>query len=138
LTQEPRRSPERGQTERPAPVRERSFPLIALLQLATFLAAVVSCIDGPELARVLAKARGEPLLLVIAPLGACLALGLLGAVIGLGQLRRWRSALVGGGVGGAYGLAMLAVYVAPASLERAVAAAAVLVLTTIAIRIRAA
>ena len=120
-----------------AATQERSFPLIALLQLATFLAALVTCIDSNELSRRLGFARQEPLVGAALVLGACSVVGLIGVVIGAGQLHMKRSALAGGIVGALYGIVILAIYVAPAPLERAAAAAALVVLTTIAIRIHA-
>jgi hypothetical protein len=118
-------------------MQERSFPLIALLQLATFLAALVSCIDSDDLSRNLDFARQEPLLGAACVLGACSVVGLIGVVIGASQLQMKRSALAGGAVGAFYGVLILAVYLSPAPLHRAAAAAAMAVLTTIAIRIRA-
>jgi hypothetical protein len=117
--------------------QERSFPLIALLQLATFLAALVSCIDSRGLSRRLRFLQDEPWIAAAAVVGACCAVGLVGLIVGASQLRMKRSALAGAAVGGLYGLIILAVFVAPASLPHAAAAAAMAVLTTIAIRIRA-
>jgi hypothetical protein len=121
-----------------AVLQERSFPLIALVQLATFWATIVACIDGEALGKALDEAPRWP---AIAAWLTSLAIAVgaaLGFVIGLGQLRMWRSAWAGAGVGALYGLAILAVYVAPAPIEQAVAAAGVLMITTIAFRIRAA
>jgi hypothetical protein len=115
----------------------RSFPLIALVQLATFLAALVACINGQELSRRVHQAVVEPLMVASAVLGACASVGLIGIIIGMSQLHMNRSALIGGGVGALYGLVILAVYIAPAPVERSAAAAAMLLLTTIAFRIRA-
>ena len=117
--------------------QERSFPLIALLQLATFLAALVSCIDSKQLSRRSTFVRDEPLVAAAVVAAACCLVGLIGLIVGAGQLRMKRSAAAGAGVGAFYGLVMLAVYVAPASLPHAIAAAAMALLTTIAIRIRA-
>jgi hypothetical protein len=64
--------------------------------------------------------------------------GAIGVVIGLGQLRAARSAAVGGAFGAALGVAILAIYLAPAPPSRSSGAVAVLLISTIAIRIRAA
>ena len=117
--------------------QERSFPLIALLQLATFLAALVSCIDSRKLSRQLGFMSDEPLMAAAALIGACCLVGLVGLIVGASQLRMKRSALAGAGVGALYGLVILAIFIAPASLLHAAAAAAMALLTTIAIRIRA-
>jgi hypothetical protein len=117
---------------------EQSFPLIALLQSATFLAAVAASIDGRELVRIAGQWRVNLALAVGLPAAASLVGGSLGFVLGLGQLRMYRSALAGSAIGATLGLAILAAYAAPASLPRCAAAAGMLVATTIAFRIRAA
>lgn len=121
----------------PAPTRIRSFPLIALVQLATYLAAIAACIDGPGLLKALTYAATEPLIAASAVLAAACAVGLIGVVIGASQLNINRSALVGGAMGALCGVLIVAAYAAPAPIERS-AAAAMLLLTTIALRIRAA
>lgn len=115
----------------------RSFPLIALVQLATYLAAITACIDGRALYTRLDQAAAEPLIAASVMLGAACLVGLVGVIIGSSQLQLNRSAAVGGAVGALYGIVILAVYAAPAPIERAAAAAAIMVLTTIAFRIRA-
>jgi hypothetical protein len=119
-------------------LQERSFPLIALVQLATYWATIVACIEGQALSKALDDAARWPAVAVGLTSLAVLVGSALGFVIGLGQLRMWRSAWAGAGVGALYGLAILAVYVAPASILQAVAAAGVLLITTIAFRIRSA
>ncbi len=122
----------------PTAGKMRSFPLIALVQLATYLAAIAACIDGAALYKRLDQAGAEPLIAASMILGAACTVGLIGVVIGASQLQMNRSALVGGAVGALYGVMILAAYAAPAPLERSAAAAAMLLLTTIAFRIRAA
>ncbi len=117
---------------------QRSFPLVALLQLATFCAALGACVDGAKLGAAIDDMPRWADYEWGAVLGAAFFGGLLGFFIGLGQLRMWRSALVGGLVGALAGLAILAVYAAPAPLIRAAAAAAVLVLSTLIVRLHAA
>jgi hypothetical protein len=126
---------------RPAPsqdrVAERSFPLIAVFHLATFWAAMLACIDGTALG----KRLREPWELdwrVAIVVGVLLAAVLFGAAVGLGQVRMWRSAALGAFIGVLYGPTMLVVYVAPAPISRGIAAAALLTVTTLALRIRAA
>lgn len=115
--------------------RQQSFPLVALMQLATFWAALAACIDGDLLTTAMDRAPSQPLIAAVVGCIAALAGALLGFAIGLGQLRMWRSGATGAVVGMFYGLVVLAIYVAPAPLERAAAAAAMLVLTTVALRI---
>ncbi len=119
----------------PTTVQERSFPLVALLQFATFWAAMAACIDGRELGAALDRIPEQPIAAALVAAFAVSVSGLLGFAVGLGQLRMWRSAAAGAAVGMLYGIIVLAVYVAPAPLERAAAAAAILVVTTIAFRI---
>jgi hypothetical protein len=130
--------PGKWATDPPAGLQERSFPLIALMQLATFWATIVACVDGKELAKAVDQIAERPavaaqLILLAVTLGAGV-----GFAVGLGQLRMWRNAVAGAGVGILYGIAILAVYVAPASIQQAAAAAGVLLATTIAFRIRSA
>jgi len=115
--------------------RQQSFPLVALMQLATFWAALAACIDGNVLTTEMDRAPEQPIIAAVVGGIAAIAGAILGFAVGLGQLRMWRSAAAGAVVGMFYGLVVLAIYVAPAPLERAAAAAAVLVLTTIALRI---
>lgn len=117
---------------------EQSFPLIALLQLATFMAAIMACVDSKALLKSIDQASQNPLEAAIVVLLAAAAVGAIGFIIGLGQLRMARSALVGGAVGAAFGLAILAIYLAPAPPVRTAGAVAVLLVSTIAIRVRAA
>jgi len=122
----------------PTAGKMRSFPLLALVQLATYLAALTACIDGRAFYTRLGQAASDPIIAVSFVLGIACLVGLVGVVIGASQLQLNRSALVGGAVGALYGIVILAVYAAPAPIERAAAAAALTVLTTIAFRIRAA
>lgn len=117
---------------------EQSFPLIMMFQLATFWAAVAACVDGKALVEVLRNSAGDPLEEAIAAAAAGVGGALLGFIVGMSQVRRRPYAVVGAFVGLWYGLVILAVYVAPAPLERGLAAAAVIAVTTLAIRIRSA
>ena len=74
---------------------------------------------------------------LIAIAAAVLGAGVLGATIGLGQFRMWQSAFKGFVVGAVGGVAILCVYVAPASIDRTMAAAGVLLFATILVRARA-
>jgi hypothetical protein len=117
---------------------ERSYPLVALLQLATFWAALAACVDGAKLRSMLDLASQNMTMAAAAIIAAFVLGGLLGSFVGMGQLRMWRSAVAGFAAGGLCGGAILAVYAAPAPPARALGAAATLVLTTIAFRCRAA
>ena len=117
---------------------ERSFPLISMIQLATLTIALVTCIDGPELLRLMDLAPnywGEMITLV---LGAGFFGLLIGGSIGLGQMQKWRSMFFCGAVGMIAGLLILATYAAPAEPAQAFTAAALPLITTIALRIRSA
>jgi hypothetical protein len=117
---------------------EQSFPLIALLQLATFLAAIAACVDSQELMKQFDRATQKPLEAALVIVLAATVVAAIGFVIGLGQLRAVRSATVGGAFGAALGIAILAVYIAPGPPTRTAGAVGVMLISTIAIRIRAA
>lgn len=117
-------------------VQERSYPLVALLQLATFWAALAACIDGARLRLLVDQLPQQDAVVWGLVAGVFLVGGTLGFLVGLGQVRMWRSAAMGFVVGALCGGAILAVYVAPAPVHRAFAASAMLVGTTIAFRWR--
>jgi hypothetical protein len=116
-----------------ATARNGSFPLIALLQLASFTAVLVACVDGQELRQVIASQ--DPVALGTAVM-VSMVLGFVGVIVGFGWSRLGRSALVAAAIGGLHGPAFLAVYAAPAPFNRAFAAIAVLVLSTVVLRVR--
>ncbi len=115
--------------------RDGSFPLIALLQLAAFSAALVACIDGRRLMEILSQ---SPPLILAAAAGVSVVVGFLAVVFGFGHLRRWRTALAAGAMGALHGPAILAAFAAPAPFWRAGPAVAVLLISTIVLRIRSA
>lgn len=122
--------------QRPAVVattRNGSFPLIALLQLASFTAVLVACVDGQELRQVITSqnyvAVGTAVLVSV-------FIGFIVVILGFGWSRLGRSALVAAMIGGLHGPAFLAAYAAPAPFNRAFAAIAVLVLSTVVLRVR--
>jgi hypothetical protein len=121
-----------------ARVLNRSFPLVVLFQLATCSAALLACIDGPALGRAIDSPSAVEPFIVAAVVGVVIAGGLIGALTGLGQIQKWRSTVLGFFVGALLGLLILCVYAAPASVGRMAAAAAVILLSTIAVRLRAA
>ncbi len=116
-----------------ATTRNGSFPLIALLQLASFTAVLVACVDGQELRQVIASqnyvAVGTAVLVSV-------LIGFIVVILGFGWSRLGRSALVAAMIGGLHGPAFLAAYAAPAPFHRAFAAIAVLVLSTVVLRVR--
>jgi hypothetical protein len=137
-----------SQTNAPAPAdrspappvanADRSFPLIALMQLATCWAALAACVDGAwvrERLNAPGVTWGDVIPLVLA---SVLAGGAIGVAIGFGQIRKWRSSALGFVAGGAFGVTLAAVYAGPAPLGRALAAAVLIVGTTILPRVRAA
>ena len=122
--------------QRPAVVtttRNGSFPLIALLQLASFTAVLVACVDGQKLRQVIASqnyvAVGTAVLVSV-------FIGFIVVILGFGWSRLGRSALVAAMIGGLHGPAFLAASAAPAPFNRAFAAIAVLVLSTVVLRVR--
>jgi hypothetical protein len=117
---------------------DRTFPLVALMQLATFWAALAACVDGAELRSLVGQFPGNYWLGLTMIAVAIVGGGVIGLVIGLGQLRPMRNAIAGVAVGSACGAALLAAYAAPAPPVRGLAAAAMLLATTIALRVRAA
>ena len=123
---------------------ERSFPLVALMQLGAVIAAIVVCIDGPRLWELFQRIGDEPwagdgLWIALALIAtAMISSGVIGLVVGLGQRRRFRSALIGAAAGALFGLLMLAIFAAPASLERCAGGIAMVLLSTIALRASAA
>jgi hypothetical protein len=118
--------------------REHSFPLISMIQLVTLTIALVTCIDGPELLRLLGSLQGSGHYVVAAVMAAGFFGLLIGAAIGLGQIRQWRSMLFCGAVGFVTGILILAIYAAPAKPAQAITAALLPLVTTIAMRIRSA
>jgi hypothetical protein len=116
--------------------QERSFPLVALLQMATLWAALAACIDGAQLRILLDRLpREEPIIWGFVA-GVVTVGGVFGLFVGAGQIRMWRSAALGFVVGSLSGGIILSIYMAPAPIERALAAAVMLLLTTIALRWR--
>jgi hypothetical protein len=119
-------------------VQHRSFPLVVLLQLATVCAALLACVDGSAVWRVYDAPNVGTTVQVLAMFGVLLAGGVIGALVGLGQIRKWRSALLGFFFGALSGFLIMCIYAAPASVTRIAAAAAVIVLSTVIVRLRAA
>ena len=121
-----------------AAVSDRSFPVAALVHLATFCAALLACIDGRTLQAAVAGLADEPPSGRVEVIGALLAGGVLGALVGLGQLKVWSGAVKGFCSGALCGAVILGVYTAPSSLERALAAPMLVLLAPIAMRLRSA
>lgn len=125
-------------THRDTHRREHSFPLISMIQLVTLTIALVTCIEGPELLRLLGSLQGSGNYVVTAVVAAGFFGLLIGAAIGLGQIRQWRSMLFCGAVGFVAGILILAIYAAPAKPAQAITAALLPLVTTVAMRIRSA
>ena len=113
--------------------RDGSFPLIALLQLAAFSAALVACIDGRGLREVVAQ---KELTTLAVALLVSMTAGFVAVLIGFGHLSRWRTALAAASIGALHAPAILAAYAAPAPFWRAGPAVAVLLISTIVLRVR--
>lgn len=116
--------------------RGGSFPLIALLQLATFSAALVACVDSQELTSQIQRSKEYVPAAIAIAMFVSASIGFIGMILGSGQFRFRRSALVGGAIAAVHGLAIVAAFVAPAPLERSAAAVGMLLVTTVAFRIR--
>lgn len=116
---------------------ERSFPLVSLLQLGAVMGAVAVCIDGKKLWELFLRLGDELSTALILILAAALSAGTIGLVIGLGQRRRWRSAFLGAAVGALVGLLILAIFAAPAPIERLCGGIAMVIVSTVALRIGA-
>lgn len=121
-----------------APETERSFPLVALMQLGAVIAAIVVCIDGPRLWELFQRVGDEPWVALALIMTAMASTSVVGLVIGLGQRRRFSSALAGAAAGAIIGLFMLAVYAAPASIERCSGGIAMVLISTVVLRANAA
>ncbi len=115
----------------------RSFPLLVLLQLATCWAALIACVDGPALGQHIDMERWSGAAWA-AIVGAILVGAVLGLIAGLSHIGKKRGAITGLVLGAVAGLTILCVYMAPAPIERIVAAAALVVLSTVIVRVRAA
>jgi hypothetical protein len=135
------RAPTIGPGSVPAPrwVHDKSYPLASVIQLTTLAAATLACLDANQLLDELNRMVDHFPGAAMAAIAGCVCIvGLLGVLVGVGQRRRWRSAVVGSVVGALCGLLMLAVYAAPAPLFQGLGAAAMLLLTSIALRAGAA
>ena len=117
---------------------ERSFPLVALMQLGAVVASIVVCIDGPRLWELFQQIGDAPWIALALGTAAMISSGVIGLVVGLGQRRRLQSALIGAAAGALFGLLMLAIFAAPASLERCAGGIAMVLLSTIILRANAA
>jgi hypothetical protein len=121
-----------------APVQQdQSYPLISIVQLVTFCVALMTCIDFKSFVAALTSPGRIGLLEVIGAITAVSAIGIvIGAAIGLGQLRRGRSMLLCGIAGATVSLLILATFAAPAPPAQALAASLLPLVTTIILRSR--
>jgi len=116
--------------------REASYPLISIVQLVTFCISLVVCLDGPKLSEHFSKVKYNPES-VLPPILLSLLFGfLVGATIGLGQIRNWQGMFLCSATGTLVSALIILIYVAPAKPAQAVAAALLPLLTTVAVRIR--
>lgn len=123
---------------REAVVLNRSFPLVMLFQLATCCAGLFACIDGAVLGEILDRSSAARPSAVAAAGCVVIAGAFIGALTGLGQIRKWRGSALGVLVGSLVGMLLLCIYLAPASIGRMAAAAAAILLSTVAVRLRSA
>lgn len=125
--------------QREAVQHEQSFPLISVVQMVTYCVALMTCADFRRLSSSLGRISPQQPWQVIFPVLGALSVGLLiGVLVGLGQIGKWRGTLLCGGAGALVGLLILAVYVAPAPPAQAVAACLLPLVSTIILRARAA
>ena len=117
--------------------REQSYPLVSVVQLVTFCVALMVCVDFQKFTRVLAGLRTDNFWEVVgAVMAAGLAGFLLGAAIGLGQIRKWRGLLLCGAAGAAVSMLILATFAAPAKPTQGLAASLLPLITTLMLRAR--
>jgi len=98
---------------------ERSYPMIALVNLLTAFVALAVCVNGPGLIEAAARLRTAGSLLE-AVVGMAGVGALFGAMMGLGHVSLWRSALTCSVAGIVVGLMTLAVCVSPPPIAPAV------------------
>lgn len=116
---------------------EQSFPLISFVQLSTYCVALVTCIDFKKLRGQIDTLPNVDLSQVLALPVASTVLGfLIGASVGLGQIRKWRSFLLCGTVGAVVGPLILSAFAAPAEPLQACFACALPLLSTLILRFR--
>jgi len=116
--------------------QERSFPLTSLIQLFTFYIALLVCLDSSKLKVRFTYLQIDSMDLWATVLLAGLFGSLIGASVGLGQIRKWRGMLFCGANGSIIGVLILAIYAAPAKPAQAISAALLPLLTTLVLRVR--
>ncbi len=117
--------------------REQSFPLIAVVQLVTFSVALVSCINFEALRRQMDRVVLDDLVGVLTPYVLTSLMGfIIGAAVGLGQVRKWRGFFLGGPVGAVVGLLIVFAFASPAPPLQACFACSLPLLSTIILRFR--
>lgn len=116
---------------------EQSFPLTSIVQLFTYCVALVTCVDFKTCAKRLNDALSSSPENVFAALAGATMVGfVIGAMIGLGQIRKWQSMFLSGTVGTIVGALLLATYTAPARPAQAIAASILPLASTILLRFR--
>lgn len=119
--------------------REQSFPLLSIVQLVTYCVALVSCINFKKLGKQIDTVPSvDAAWMVAMPVAAVLLGFLLGASIGLGQIRKWRGFFLCGMVGAMIGLLILATFAAPAEPLQACFACMLPLVSTLVLRYRTA
>ena len=117
--------------------QDHSYPLISIVQLVTFCVALMTCIDFKSLADAIASPSRLGLLEVMGAITAASTIGfVIGAAIGLGQVRKWRSMLLCGIAGATVSMLILATFAAPGRPAQALAASLLPLVTTIILRFR--
>ncbi len=116
---------------------EQSYPLISIVQLVTYCVALVTCVDFKKLSDVLKSVQtADQLNVVLLVLVAGILGFAIGAAIGLGQLRKWRSMFLCGTTGAMVTMLIVATYAAPARPAQAFAACLLPLVTTLFLRSR--
>lgn len=111
---------------------EHAFPLAALISLLTSVVALIVCIDGRELSKVIDRTPVDQIMFSVA---AALSIGaLFGACIGCGNIHRTRGITICGATGALAALATIAACAAPGPLVPSLIAVFLPVVTVLAIR----
>ena len=116
----------------PLPI-EGGFPLAAIVLLVTTVAALLACIDMPKVRAGLDEIEGGFRFLIGLAITFAVGAGV-GGVIGLMGPRRQGGLVLGGAIGGLASFMLVPLTLAPASLWRCLAAAGLLVVTSIVVR----
>jgi len=114
-----------------------SFPLTSIAQLCTYCVALVTCVDFKVFGNRLEVAMRNSPENVFGAVAVASFIGFaIGAMIGLGQLRRWQGMIYCGTAGAIVAVLLAAAYAAPARPAQAIAAICLPLASTLLLRCR--